>query len=69
MLLPISKGFLRNPRVLVSAAVLYVVLKREEAHVCVACNALITVKLILIECADLMEIRKKYFEESLCVVF
>ena len=27
--------------------------------VCVACNAVISVKHILIECADLLEIRKK----------
>ena len=41
----------------------YFVLRREEGPVCVACNATITVKHILIECADLVEIRKKYFEE------
>ena len=35
----------------------------EEAPVCVASNAVITVKYILIDCADLLEIRKKYFEE------
>ena len=39
------------------------ILRREEAPVCVACGAVITVKHILIECADLFEIRKKYFEE------
>ena len=39
------------------------ILRREEAPICVACNAVITVKHILIECADLLEIRKKYFEE------
>ena len=39
------------------------ILRKEEAPVCVACYAVITVKLILIECADLLEIRKKYFEE------
>ena len=39
------------------------ILKRQEAPVCVACGAVITVKRILIECADLLEIRKKYFEE------
>ena len=39
------------------------VLRNEEAPVCVACNAVITVKHTLIECADLLEIRKKYFEE------
>ena len=32
-------------------------------RVCVACNAVITVKHILTECADLLEIRKKYFED------
>ena len=39
------------------------ILRREEAPVCVACYAVITVKHILIECADMLEIRKKYFEE------
>ena len=39
------------------------ILRKEEAPVCVACNVL-TVKHILIECADLLEIRKKYFEEK-----
>ena len=38
-------------------------LRREEAPVCIACGAVITVNRILIECADLLEIRKKYFEE------
>ena len=46
------------------------ILRKEEAPVCVACNTVITVKHILIECADLLEIRKKYFEEkSLCSLF
>ena len=40
------------------------ILRKEEAAVCVACNAVITVKHILIECADLLEIRKTYFEEK-----
>ena len=40
------------------------ILRKEEAPVCVACNAIITVKHILIECADLLEIRKNYFEEK-----
>ena len=39
------------------------ILRRGEAPVCVACGSVITVKHILIECADLLEIRKKYFEE------
>ena len=41
----------------------FFILRREEAPVCVACGAFITFKHILIECADLLEIRKKYFEE------
>ena len=39
------------------------ILRKEEAPVCVSCNALITAKHISIECTDLVEIRKKYFEE------
>ena len=39
-------------------------MRKEEASVCVACNAVITVKLIFIECTDLLEIRKKYCEEK-----
>ena len=39
------------------------ILRKEEAPVCSACNAVITVKHILIGCADLSEISKKYFEE------
>ena len=42
----------------------FFILRKEEAPVCVARNAVITVKHILIECADLLEIRKKYFEEK-----
>ena len=40
------------------------IFRKEEALVCVACFAVITVKHILIECADFFEIRKKYFEEK-----
>ena len=41
------------------------ILRKEEAPVCVACGAVVTVKhIILIECADLLEIRNKYFEEK-----
>ena len=39
------------------------ILRQEEAPVCVACNAVVIVKHNLIKCADLLEIRKKYFEE------
>ena len=39
------------------------ILRKEETPVCVACNAVITVKHILIENADLLDIRKKDFEE------
>ena len=35
----------------------------EEPPVCITCNTTITVKHILIECADLVAVRKKYFEE------
>ena len=38
-------------------------LKKEEPPVCVACNTTISVKHILIECADLVEVRKNYFVE------
>ena len=37
--------------------------KKEEHPVCVTCNTTITVKHILRERADLVEVRKKYFEE------
>ena len=40
------------------------ILRKEEVPVCVACNAVITVKHILTECSDLLEIRKKYLEEG-----
>ena len=40
------------------------ILRKEEALVCVACYVVLTVKHILIECADLLETRKKYFEEK-----
>ena len=40
------------------------ILRKEEVPVCVECNGVITVKHISIECADLLEIRKKYFEEK-----
>ena len=40
------------------------ILRKKEAPVCVACNVLLTVKHILIECADFLETRKKYFEEK-----
>ena len=40
------------------------ILRKEEAPVCVACNVVLTIKHIFIECADLLETRKKYFEEK-----
>ena len=43
------------------------ILRKEEAPVCVACNAVITVKHVFIECADLLEIRNKYSMRDLCV--
>ena len=38
-------------------------LKNEEPSVCVACNTIFTIKHILTECSDLVEVRKKYFEK------
>ena len=40
------------------------IFRKEEAPGCVACNVVLTVIHILIECADLLEIRQKYFEEK-----
>ena len=40
------------------------IFRKEEAPVCVACYVVLTVKHILTESADLLEIRKKYFEEK-----
>ena len=40
------------------------ILRKEEAPVCVVCSVVLTLKHILIECADLLEIRKKYFEKK-----
>ena len=40
------------------------ILRKGEAPVCVACNVVLTIKHILIECANLLEIRKKYSEEK-----
>ena len=37
--------------------------KKEEPPACVACTTTITVKHILTECADLVVVGKKYFEE------
>ena len=37
--------------------------KKEESPVCVACDTIITIKHILIECADLVEAENKYFQE------
>ena len=40
------------------------ILGKEEAPVCVACNTVLTVKHILIDCADLLEDRKPFFEQK-----
>ena len=40
------------------------ILRKEEAPVYVACNTALTIKHILIECADLLEVMKKYFEQK-----
>ena len=39
--------------------------KKEEPPVSVACNTTITVKHILMECADLVEVRRRYLRSSL----
>ena len=39
--------------------------KKKEAHVCVTCITVIIIKYILIICADLIELRKKYFDNLL----
>ena len=39
------------------------IFKKEEPPVCVVCRTIITIKHILKECADLLEVRQKYFEE------
>ena len=39
-------------------------MRKEETPVCVACNAALTVKHILIECVDLLEVGNKYFEQK-----
>ena len=41
----------------------FFILRKEEAPVCVTCGTVITINYILIECADLVQIRKKYFQE------
>ena len=38
-------------------------LKKEEPPVCVTCNTATTVKHTLIECVDLVGVRKKYSQE------
>ena len=39
-------------------------IEKKQSLLCVACYTTITVKHILIECADLVEVRKKYLEVS-----
>ena len=43
------------------------ILRKEEAPVCDACNTVLTVKHIMIECADLLEVRKNISSRSLCI--
>ena len=40
------------------------ILRKEEAPVCVPCNTALTIKHILIEYTNLLEVRKKYFEQK-----
>ena len=39
-------------------------LNREEQPFCIACNQFITVKHILIDCVDFLQIRNKYFQAN-----
>ena len=39
-------------------------MRKEETPVCVACNTALSIKHILIECADLLEVGNKYFEQK-----
>ena len=41
--------------------------KKEEPPVCVAGDAVITVNHVLIECVDLVEVRKKIFRRDLFI--
>ena len=43
------------------------ILRKEEAPVCDACNTVLTAKHIMIECADLLEVRNKYFRTEVFV--
>ena len=40
------------------------ILKKEKVPVCVMCNTVLTIKHILIECVELLEVRKKYLEQK-----
>ena len=42
--------------------------RKEEAPVCVACDTIITIKYIWIECADLVEVRKNILRRDLCII-
>ena len=42
---------------------------KEEPPVFAACNSFITIKHILIECAALVEVRKKILRRDLCIHF
>ena len=43
------------------------ILRKEEVPVCVACNTVITVKHILIECADLLGLERNISKRNLCI--
>ena len=45
------------------------ILKKEDIPTCVACNIIITIKHILIECADLVDVRKNNSDRSLFSLF
>ena len=43
------------------------ILRKEEAPVCVACDVVLTVKHILIECADLWRLERNILKRNLCI--
>ena len=40
------------------------ILRKQQDPVCVMCNTVLTIKHILSECAELLEVRKQYFEQK-----
>ena len=45
------------------------ILRKGQASVCLTSDTVITIKLILIECADLAEVRKNYYQKIYVFTF